>query len=66
MINSEGMAGVALSSLVSVTLHMISLPKSGSYPIMGIDQFFDIGCTATNVTGNFTATAAVAQWERGP
>ena len=31
--------------------------------IMGIDQFLDMGRSATNVIGNSLATAAVAKWE---
>jgi len=30
---------------------------------MGIDQFLDMGRTATNVIGNAIATAVVAKWE---
>jgi Na+/H+-dicarboxylate symporter len=30
---------------------------------MGIDQFLDMGRTATNVVGNSIATAVVATWE---
>ena len=30
---------------------------------MGIDQFLDMGRTATNVIGNSIATAVVAKWE---
>lgn len=30
---------------------------------MGIDQFLDMGRTATNVIGNGIATAVVAKWE---
>ena len=31
--------------------------------IMGIDQFLDMGRTATNVIGNSIATSVVAKWE---
>ncbi|WP_343719916.1 cation:dicarboxylate symporter family transporter, partial [Achromobacter dolens] len=31
--------------------------------IMGIDQFFDMGRTATNVVGNSLATAVIAKME---
>jgi Na+/H+-dicarboxylate symporter len=30
---------------------------------MGIDQFLDMGRTATNVIGNSIATSVVAKWE---
>jgi Na+/H+-dicarboxylate symporter len=30
---------------------------------MGIDQFLDMGRSATNVVGNSVATAVVAKWE---
>jgi Na+/H+-dicarboxylate symporter len=30
---------------------------------MGIDQFLDMGRSATNVVGNSIATAVVAKWE---
>jgi Na+/H+-dicarboxylate symporter len=30
---------------------------------MGIDQFLDMGRTATNVIGNSLATSVVAKWE---
>jgi Na+/H+-dicarboxylate symporter len=30
---------------------------------MGIDQFLDMGRSATNVIGNSIATAVVAKWE---
>ena len=31
--------------------------------IIGIDQFLDMGRSATNVIGNTLATAAIAKWE---
>jgi Na+/H+-dicarboxylate symporter len=31
--------------------------------IIGIDQFLDMGRSATNVIGNALATAVVAKWE---
>ncbi|GFO59016.1 C4-dicarboxylate ABC transporter [Geomonas silvestris] len=67
MITSKGMAGVARASLVVVaaTLPMFNLPEAGLLLIMGIDQFLDMGRTATNVIGNSIATAVVAKWEGG-
>ena len=65
MVTSKGMAGVARASLVVVaaTLPMFHLPEAGLVLIMGIDQFFDMGRTATNVVGNGIATAVVARLE---
>ena len=65
MLTSKGMAGVARASLVVVaaTLPMFHLPEAGLLLIIGIDQFFDMGRTATNVIGNSLATAVVAKYE---
>jgi Na+/H+-dicarboxylate symporter len=65
MISSKGIAGVPRASLVVVaaTLPTFGLPEAGLLLIMGIDQFFDMGRTATNVLGNSIATAVVAKWE---
>jgi Na+/H+-dicarboxylate symporter len=65
MVSSKGMAGVPRGSLVVVAavLPMFKLPEAGLLLIMGIDQFLDMGRTATNVLGNSIATAAVAKWE---
>jgi Na+/H+-dicarboxylate symporter len=59
------MAGVARASLVVVaaTLPMFHLPEAGLLLIMGIDQFFDMGRTATNVVGNSLATAVISKLE---
>jgi Na+/H+-dicarboxylate symporter len=65
MITSKGIAGVPRASIVVVaaTLPMFNLPEAGLLLIMGIDQFLDMGRTATNVIGNSIATAVVAKWE---
>jgi Na+/H+-dicarboxylate symporter len=65
MITSKGIAGVARASLVVVaaTAPMFNLPEAGLLLIMGIDQFLDMGRTATNVLGNSIACAVVARWE---
>jgi Na+/H+-dicarboxylate symporter len=42
---------------------MFNLPEAGLLLIMGIDQFLDMGRTATNVVGNSIATAVLAKWE---
>ena len=65
MLSSKGIAGVPRASLVVVAavLPMFGLPEAGLLLIMGIDQFLDMGRTATNVIGNGIATAVVAKWE---
>jgi Na+/H+-dicarboxylate symporter len=65
LVSSKGMAGVPRGSLVVVAavLPMFGLPEAGLLLIMGIDQFLDMGRTATNVLGNSIATAVVAKWE---
>lgn len=65
MVTSKGIAGVPRASIVVVaaTLPMFGLPEAGLLLIMGIDQFLDMGRTATNVIGNSIATAVVAKWE---
>jgi Na+/H+-dicarboxylate symporter len=67
MVSSKGIAGVPRASLVVVAavLPMFGLPEAGLLLIMGIDQFLDMGRTATNVIGNGVATAVVAKWEGG-
>ena len=65
MVTSKGMAGVPRASLVviSATLATFNIPEAGLLLILGIDQFLDMGRSATNVLGNTVATAAVAKWE---
>jgi Na+/H+-dicarboxylate symporter len=65
MISSKGMAGVSRASLVVVAavLPMFNLPEAGLLLIMGIDQFLDMGRTATNVVGNGIAASVIAKWE---
>ena len=65
MISSKGMAAVARGSLVVVAaiLPMFHLPEAGLLLVMGVDQFFDMGRTVTNVFGNSIATAVIASWE---
>ena len=65
MVSSKGMAGVPRGSLVVVAaiLPMFNLPEAGLLLVMGIDQFLDMGRTATNVIGNSLATAVIAKWE---
>ena len=65
MVTSKGMAGVPRASLVVIaaTLNQFGLPEAGLLLIMGIDQFLDMGRSATNVIGNSIATSVVAKWE---
>jgi Na+/H+-dicarboxylate symporter len=65
MLTSKGMAGVPRASLVVIaaTLNQFSIPESGLLLIMGIDQFLDMGRSATNVIGNSLASAVVSKWE---
>ena len=63
MVTSKGMAGVPRASLVVIaaTLATFNIPEAGLLLIMGIDQFLDMGRSATNVIGNSLATAVVSQ-----
>lgn len=65
MITSKGMAGVPRASLVVIaaTLTTFNLPEAGLLLILGVDQFLDMGRSATNVVGNAVATTVVAKWE---
>jgi Na+/H+-dicarboxylate symporter len=65
MLTSKGMAGVPRASLVVIaaTLSTFNIPEAGLLLIMGIDQFLDMGRSATNVVGNSIATCVVAKWE---
>jgi Na+/H+-dicarboxylate symporter len=65
MLTSKGMAGVPRASLVVIaaTLATFNIPEAGLLLILGIDQFLDMGRSATNVIGNSLATAVVAKWE---
>ena len=51
MVTSKGMAGVPRASLVVIaaTLATFNIPEAGLLLIMGIDQFLDMGRSATNV-----------------
>ncbi len=65
MLTSKGMAGVPRASLVVIAATLVSfgIPEAGLLLIIGIDQFLDMGRSATNVLGNTLATAVVAKWE---
>ncbi|MGL5211485.1 MAG: cation:dicarboxylate symporter family transporter, partial [Acinetobacter junii] len=47
------------------TLVMFKLPEAGILLILAVDQFLDMGRTATNVIGNSIATAVIARTEVG-
>jgi Na+/H+-dicarboxylate symporter len=65
MVTSKGMAGVPRASLVVIaaTLSHFNIPEAGLLLILAVDQFLDMGRSATNVIGNSVATAVVAKWE---
>jgi Na+/H+-dicarboxylate symporter len=65
MLTSKGMAGVPRASLVVIaaTLAFFDIPEAGLLLILGIDQFLDMGRSATNVVGNAVASAVAAKWE---
>jgi Na+/H+-dicarboxylate symporter len=65
MVTSKGMAGVPRASLVVIaaTLSHFGIPEAGLILILAVDQFLDMGRSATNVIGNSVATVVVAAWE---
>jgi Na+/H+-dicarboxylate symporter len=65
MITSKGIAAVPRASLVVITatLAQFGLPVEGVALILGIDQFLDMGRSATNVVGNAVATSVITKWE---
>ena len=65
MISSKGIAAVPRASLVVITatLAMFNLPVEGIALVFAIDQFLDMGRTATNVLGNALATGVITKWE---
>jgi Na+/H+-dicarboxylate symporter len=66
MLTSKGIAGVPRASLVVIaaTLPLFGIPEAGLLLLIGVDHFFDMGRSATNVVGNSIATAVVAKWEK--
>jgi Na+/H+-dicarboxylate symporter len=65
MLTSKGIAGVPRAALVVIaaTLPQFNIPEAGLFLLIGVDHFFDMGRSATNVVGNSVATAVVAKWE---
>jgi Na+/H+-dicarboxylate symporter len=66
MITSKGIAGVPRASLfvIAAVMPHFGVPEAGLLLILAVDQFLDMGRSATNVIGNGVATAVVAKWER--
>lgn len=65
LITSKGMAGVPRASLVVIAgmLTMFKIPVEGLLLLLAVDQFLDMGRSATNVIGNAVASAVVAKLE---
>ena len=65
MVTSKGIAGVPRASLVVIaaTVAGFGIPEAGLALLLPIDQFLDMGRTATNVVGNAVATVAVSKME---
>ena len=65
MLTSKGVAGVPRASLVVIlaTLKQFGIPEAGLFLILGIDQFLDMGRSATNVIGNSLAASVVGKFE---
>ncbi len=65
MLTSKGVAGVPRAAIVVIaaTLPLFGLPVEGVVLLLAIDQFIDMGRTATNVVGNSIASAVIAKWE---
>jgi Na+/H+-dicarboxylate symporter len=49
--------------VITATLAQFGLPVEGVALILGIDQFLDMGRSATNVVGNAVATSVITKWE---
>lgn len=65
LVTSKGIAGVPRASLVvlAATLPHFGIPDAGLLLVLAVDQFLDMGRSATNVVGNSIASAVVAKWE---
>ncbi len=65
MVSSKGIAGVPRASLVVIaaTLTQFGLPVEGVALLLGVDQFLDMGRSATNIVGNSVATSVITKWE---
>jgi Na+/H+-dicarboxylate symporter len=49
--------------VIAATLSQFGLPVEGIALILGIDQFLDMGRSATNIVGNAVATSVITKWE---
>ena len=65
MVTSKGIAAVPRASLVVIaaTIAGFGIPEIGLAILLPVDQFLDMGRTATNVVGNAIATVAVSRME---
>jgi Na+/H+-dicarboxylate symporter len=65
MVTSKGIAGIPRASLVVIAgaLGLFGIPESGLLLLLPIDQFLDMGRSATNVLGNGIATTLLSRWE---
>ena len=65
LVTSKGIAGVPRASLVvlAATLPHFGIPDAGLLLVLAVDQFLDMGRSATNVVGNSIAASVVAKWE---
>ena len=65
MVTSKGMAGVPRASLVVIAgmLSYFKIPSEGLLLLLAVDQFLDMGRSATNVIGNAVASAVIARLE---
>ena len=68
LVTSKGIAAVPRASLVVITATIagFGIPEAGIAILLPIDQFLDMGRTATNVVGNAVATVAVSRMEGEP
>jgi Na+/H+-dicarboxylate symporter len=68
MVTSKGIAAVPRASLVVIaaTISSFGIPEAGLAILLPIDQFLDMGRTATNVVGNAIANVAVSKMEGEP
>mgnify|MGYP006288729005 CR=1 FL=1 len=66
MVTSKGIAGIPRASLVVISgaLALFGIPESGLLLLLPIDQFLDMGRSATNVLGNGIATTLISRWEK--
>jgi Na+/H+-dicarboxylate symporter len=66
LVTSKGVAGVPRASLVVIAsmLSTFKIPEAGLLLLLGIDQFLDMGRSATNVIGNAVASAVISKWEK--